>query len=271
MIHKKTRILKNVTHYSCFYTKSFYIINKLELPRKDKLEHLFLNQKPKAARSPFFYKLFSKSAQGHATLRINASEEAGLMELLKFMYTNSLTVTTGPAVLDVLRVAHKFDVASCMRHCSRLLRNPQIMTPEFVLVYLDLPSTILMAEALHPLTIAVKQFFAVHYKDITKFEDEILSLPLACVEAIIASDDLQVTSEDEVYWFVLKWVRAQYPKIEDRREIISTRLERNGILLNSYGYIFLRVIMHIILYFYIIYILFSEIGHDLLFTWNSNS
>ncbi|KAI3755184.1 hypothetical protein L1987_54979 [Smallanthus sonchifolius] len=81
-----------------------------------------------AERSPFFYKLFSngmrESAQCYAILRITASEEAGLMELLKFMYSNKLTVTTAPDVLDVLIAADKFDVASCIRHCSRLLRNP---------------------------------------------------------------------------------------------------------------------------------------------------
>ncbi|KAF5779795.1 putative BTB/POZ domain, BTB/Kelch-associated [Helianthus annuus] len=175
-----------------------------------------------------FVQLFSngmrESKQCHATLRINASEEAGLMELLKFMYNNNLTVTSAPAVLDVLMVADKYDVASCIRHCRRLLRNLMITTPEIVLLYLGLPSNVLMAEALHPLTVAAKQLYAVHYKDITKFEDEILRLPLAGVEAIIASDDLQVTSEYDVYLFVLKWARSQYPNIENRRKIIMNRL-----------------------------------------------
>ncbi|KAJ0837241.1 putative chromatin remodeling & transcription regulator BTB-POZ family [Helianthus annuus] len=58
-----------------------------------------------AARSSFFLKLFSngmrESTQRYVTLRINAS------------------VTTAPDVLDVLRAAVKFEVASCIRHCSR--------------------------------------------------------------------------------------------------------------------------------------------------------
>lgn len=89
------------------------------------------------------------------------------MELLNFMYSNSLTVTAAPAVLDVLLAADKFEVASCMRYCSRLLRNLP-MTPESALVYLELPSSVLMAEAVQPLTDAAKQFLAVRYKDITK-------------------------------------------------------------------------------------------------------
>jgi hypothetical protein len=51
------------------------------------------------------------------------------MELLNFIYSNTLTATTALALLDVLMAADKFQVASCMRYCSRLLRNLP-MTPE---------------------------------------------------------------------------------------------------------------------------------------------
>jgi len=94
-------------------------------------------------------------------------EEGALMELLNFMYSNSLSVTTAPALLDVLMAADKFEVASCMRYCSRLLRNMP-MTPDSALLYLELPSSVLMAEAVQPLTDAAKQFLASRYKDITK-------------------------------------------------------------------------------------------------------
>ncbi|KAL9304057.1 hypothetical protein ACSQ67_021320 [Phaseolus vulgaris] len=183
-----------------------------------------------AAKSPFFYKLFSngmrESEQRHVTLRINASEEAALMELLNFMYSNTLnTTTTAPALLDVLMAADKFEVASCMRCCSRLLRNMP-MTPDSALLYLELPSSVLMADAVQPLTDAAKQYLAGRYKDITKFQEEVLALPLAGIEAILSSDDLQVASEDAVYDFVLKWSRLQYPKLEERREVLGSRLAR---------------------------------------------
>ncbi|KAI4355175.1 hypothetical protein L6164_003971 [Bauhinia variegata] len=182
-----------------------------------------------AAKSPFFYKLFSngmrESEQRHVSLRINASEEAALMELLNFMYSNTLNTTTAPALLDVLMAADKFEVASCMRYCSRLLRN-MAMTPESALLYLELPSSVLMAEAVQPLTDAAKQYLAVRYKDINKHQEEVMALPLAGVEAILSSDDLQVASEDAVYDFVLKWARSQHPKVEERREILGARLAR---------------------------------------------
>ncbi|XP_021997615.1 BTB/POZ domain-containing protein POB1 isoform X2 [Helianthus annuus] len=204
-----------------------YIFSESTQPPSVRVKTVHISSPILAARSPFFYKLLRDSAQCQAaTLRINASEEASLMELLKFMYSNNLTVTTAPALLDVLMAADKFDVSICTRRFIRLLRNQKIMTPEFLLDYFDLPPTILMAKVFRPMTVFAKQFYAVHYKDISMFKDEILSLPLADVEAIIASDDLQVTSEDAVYWFVLEWARAQYPNIEERREIITTRLAK---------------------------------------------
>ncbi|THG20660.1 hypothetical protein TEA_002281 [Camellia sinensis var. sinensis] len=106
-----------------------------------------------AAKSPFFYKLFSngmrESEQRHVALRINAS----------VICENGIDV--------------------------------------------------------QPLTDAAKQF-----------HDEVMSLPLAGIEAVLSSDDLQVASEDAVYDFVLKWSRAQYPKLEERREILGSRLGR---------------------------------------------
>ncbi|KAK7332779.1 hypothetical protein VNO80_29534 [Phaseolus coccineus] len=182
-----------------------------------------------AAKSPFFYKLFSngmkESEQRHVTLRINASEEAALMELLNFMYSNTLNVSSTLEILDVLMAADKFEVASCMKFCSRLLRIIP-MTPESALLYLELPFSVLMADAVQPLTDAAKQYLVDRYKDITKFQEEVLSLPLVGIEAILSSDEVQVASEDVVYDFVLKWVRTQYPKIEERRDVLGTQLAR---------------------------------------------
>ncbi|CAN4108356.1 unnamed protein product [Withania somnifera] len=198
-------------------------------PRVVEVKTLHISSPILAAKSPFFYKLFSngmrESEQRQVTLRINASEEAALMELLNFMYSNTLTTNTAPALLDVLMAADKFEVASCMRYCSRQLRNLP-MTPESALLYLELPSSVLMAEAVKPLTDAAEQYLAARYKDITKFQEEVMKLPLAGVEAILSSDDLQVASEDAVYDFVLKWTRTHYPQLEERQQILGSRLGR---------------------------------------------
>ena len=51
-----------------------------------------------------------------------------------------------------------------------------------------------------------------------------MNLPLAGIEAVLSSDDIQVASEDNVYDFVLKWAKAHYPKAEERREVLGCRL-----------------------------------------------
>ncbi|KAG6557229.1 hypothetical protein Mapa_001156 [Marchantia paleacea] len=180
-----------------------------------------------AAKSPFFFKLFSngmrESEQRDVTLRISASEETALMDLLQFMYSGEIQAQKPSTVLDVLMAADKFEVSECMRCCSKRLRKLP-MTPECALLYLDLPSSVLLAEAVQPLTDAARLYLASQYRDIGRFTEEVMNLPLAGVEAVLSSDDLQVASEDAVYDFALKWARAHYTKLDERRDILGCRL-----------------------------------------------
>ncbi|KFK30702.1 hypothetical protein AALP_AA6G016600 [Arabis alpina] len=183
-----------------------------------------------AAKSPFFYKLFSngmrESEQKHVTLSIDASEEVAVMELLNFIYTNSLSVTTAPALLDVLMVADKFEVALCMKYCSSLLLN-MTMTVDIALLLLELPPSIQAADSVKPLTNAARQFIASSFKNMSKVPTkEFMALPLVGIEAIIASDDLEVPSEDVVYDNVLAWAKTNYSVVEERQEILGSNLAR---------------------------------------------
>ncbi|VFQ68684.1 unnamed protein product [Cuscuta campestris] len=150
------------------------------------------------------------------------------MDLLTFMYGNTLSSPTPTALLDLLMAADKFEVASCIRYCSRLLQD-QPMTCESAFLYLELPCkcNVSMAEAVQPLADAAKKFLAASFKDITKFLEEVLNLPLAGIEAVLSNDDLQIASEDAVFDIVLKWARIHYPKLEERREILGSRLSRH--------------------------------------------
>ncbi|CAL9062803.1 unnamed protein product [Musa banksii] len=192
-----------------------------------RIKSLFISSAILAAKSRFFYKLFSngmrESDQGHATLRISASEEAALMELLSFMYSGKLSTNSPMLLLDILMAADKFEVASCVKHCSQLLRSLPMST-DTALLYLELTSSIAMSSAIQPLTNAAKEFLAKSFKDLTKHQDGLIELPLVGVEAVLSSDELQVASEDAVYDFVLKWARHHYPDLEERREILSSHL-----------------------------------------------
>ncbi|KAL8539416.1 hypothetical protein ACS0TY_001146 [Phlomoides rotata] len=179
-----------------------------------------------AARSQFFRKLFSngmlESGQKLVTLRIQTLEEVSLMDLLKYVYSNNLP-TTLHALLHLLVIADKFEVASCLRDCTRLLQNMP-MTCESASFYLDLPPSLQTSHTVEPLIDAAKQFLVAHFKDFNQCNEEMLNLPLAGIQVVLSSDDLQVTSEGVVFDSVLMWARKQYPNLEERREILKTHL-----------------------------------------------
>ncbi|CAM0952988.1 unnamed protein product [Alopecurus aequalis] len=180
-----------------------------------------------AAKSPFFFKLFSngmkESDQRQATLRIADSEENAFMELLRFMYSGKLAPTIESTLLvDILMSADKFEVISCIKLCvQRLIGMP--MTPQSAVLCLDLPSSISVPAAL---TEAAKKFLAERYKQFlsAKFQDELMRVPLPGIVAILSSNHPGVASQEAVYDFVLRWADSWYPNSDERRRILSSSL-----------------------------------------------
>ncbi|KAL0324241.1 UNVERIFIED_CONTAM: BTB/POZ domain-containing protein POB1 [Sesamum calycinum] len=129
------------------------------------------------------------------------------------------------ALLDVLVIADKFQVEACLRYCSQLLLKLP-MDYESALLYLNLPPILLMSDSVQPLKDAASEFLAAQFKDIGRFQEEVLNLPLVGIEAVLSSDDLQVATEYDVYDIVLKWARKHYPEMQERREVLKTRLLR---------------------------------------------
>lgn len=54
-----------------------------------------------------------------------------------------------------------------------------------------------------------------------------MALPLVGIEAILASDGLQIACEDIIYEVVLKWVKTHYSVLEERQEILGSHLARH--------------------------------------------
>uniref|UniRef100_A0ACD5WDY1 Uncharacterized protein n=3 Tax=Avena sativa TaxID=4498 RepID=A0ACD5WDY1_AVESA len=156
---------------------------------------MYINSAILAARSPFFLKLFSngmkESGQSHPTLRIADSD--------------------------------KFEVVSCMRHCCQLLASLPLTT-ESALLYLDHPCSMSTAPEVPILKGAAKEFLANEFKDYNKFQQEVMNISLAGIDAILSSSDLHVVSEDQLYYLLLKWARVRYPELEERRKILSSHL-----------------------------------------------
>ncbi|VAH97567.1 unnamed protein product [Triticum turgidum subsp. durum] len=51
-----------------------------------------------------------------------------------------------------------------------------------------------------------------------------MNISLAGIKAIFSSTDVQVETEDDIYYFMLDWARARYVELEERRKILSSRL-----------------------------------------------
>ncbi|KAK1280819.1 BTB/POZ domain-containing protein POB1 [Acorus gramineus] len=190
---------------------------------------LHVNSAILAAKSPFFYNLFSNNKYSATVLLVDPSEEAAVMELLNFAYAGHLsreTAESPSAVLDVLMAADKFDVVSCIRHCSVLLRDSSPMTEESASTYLGLPHSVLAREEVRPLIDAAKEVVSARFKGVTDLRSEMAKLPLLLVEALLWRDDLSIASEDEVYDAIIEWAREKYPEREERRRILGSNLAR---------------------------------------------
>jgi hypothetical protein len=57
-----------------------------------------------------------------------------------------------------------------------------------------------------------------------RFQHEVMNISLAGIEAIFSSNGIRVETEDEIYFFMLKWARARYLESDERREILRSRL-----------------------------------------------
>ncbi|KAM0883751.1 hypothetical protein ACQ4PT_031429 [Festuca glaucescens] len=150
-------------------------------------------------------------------------DENALMELLSFIYSGKLTTTEPTFLLDILMAADKFQVISCMRHCYQLLTSLPLTT-ESALLYLDHPCSMSMAAEVQLLKGAAKEFLANKYKDYNMFEQEVMTISLSGIEAILSSSDLHVEYEDQLYYLLLKWARVRYLELEERRKILSSHL-----------------------------------------------
>ncbi|CAN1162232.1 BTB/POZ domain-containing protein POB1 [Linum perenne] len=190
-----------------------------------------------AARSPFFYKLIcdqvkeSDAPGSHLTLRIHEYEEEGLLELIKFMYSGSVSATTQSSsslLFKVLVEADKFLVDSYITYLAQLLPTlTMTIATELVCSCLELPYAVLVGQAFQSLVDAAKPLVPNRYNNhVHKSYEVLLDMPLAIIDAVFSSDDLVIDFEDAVFDFLLVWAHRHYPTLEERKEIVSTQLTR---------------------------------------------
>ncbi|KAL4203764.1 hypothetical protein AMTRI_Chr01g105510 [Amborella trichopoda] len=190
-----------------------------------RVRKLHINYAILASRNPYFYKLFlngmPESEQRDVKLRISASGGCFHGAILQFTYFGMISTNDLALLLDLLVVADKFEVASCVHHCSKLLGSLP-MTRECAIKYLEHPYR--MIDAIRPLVVASKQYLAKQYQDLFESHDELMALPLSANEAVLSSYELHVGLGDVVFDLALEWAHAKYPNFEERREILGSHI-----------------------------------------------
>ncbi|KAK1263300.1 BTB/POZ domain-containing protein POB1 [Acorus gramineus] len=186
-----------------------------------------------AGASPYFLKLFSSdmqetSEQKERILEIEVSEKDVVMELLKFIYGKKLPsaiIVSFPNLLGILMVAEKYDVPCCVRYCTRLLLELD-MNLDTASYCLELSSNVSTSQAIKPIAKTAQEFLISRYEEnIPRLQEEVVQLSLSSLEVVLCEDELNLM-EDDAYVIVLKWARARYPRMDDRREFLNSNLAR---------------------------------------------
>ena len=90
------------------------------------------------------------------------------MDLLQYMYEGTPPrACSTKELFNVLMVAHKFQVTSCVEWCSSALQN-SAMSTETALLYMDLPECLLTNDSVKSLVDTAKKFILQQFGDMEK-------------------------------------------------------------------------------------------------------
>jgi hypothetical protein len=95
------------------------------------------------------------------------AEETAFMDLLQYMYSLTLRARSTKELLDVLMLADKFEVTSCVDWCSTTLQDSP-MSMENALVYIDLPRHLHTNDSVKSLIDKAKKFLLQLFRDIER-------------------------------------------------------------------------------------------------------
>jgi hypothetical protein len=94
-------------------------------------------------------------------------EEIAFKDILLYMYSGALRARLPKELLDVLIIADKFEVTSCVDSCSSALQYSP-MSMETLLLCIDLPWPLLTNDSVESLVDMAKRFLVQQFVDIEK-------------------------------------------------------------------------------------------------------
>ena len=154
-----------------------------------------------AANVPYFKAMFTSGLQetGQTEVTLKDVDEVGLKSIVGFLYTGKLEITERN-VQGLLSTASMLDLPGIVGASARFLTRH--LSPANCLGIKDFASTFNVAG----LPEAASKYAMQNFADVLR-EDEFLHLPVDEVEKFVASDKINVTSEEDVYAAVTRWLQ----------------------------------------------------------------
>ncbi|XP_033111421.1 kelch-like protein 20 [Anneissia japonica] len=159
-----------------------------------------------AAFSPYFFAMFTGDMkEAHqSVVRMNDIDAAALELLIKYAYTGILKIHVN-SVQSLLNLSSLLQVDDVQAACSDFLKRN--LHPNNCLGIRNLAD----AHTCVDLVEASERFAEKHFEKVAK-GDEFLQLPENQLIDLLTSENLHVSSEEEVYKAIMKWVYADKQK-----------------------------------------------------------
>ena len=162
-----------------------------------------------AANVPYFKAMFTSGLQesNQTEVTLKNVDEAGLKSIVSFIYSGKLEITEGN-VQGLLSTASMLDLPAIVGACARFMTRH--LSPTNCLGIKAFAYTFNVAG----LPEAANNYAMQNFADVLK-EEEFLHLSADEVEAFVSSNKINVTSEEDVYVAVTRWLEHD---IEIRKE-----------------------------------------------------
>ena len=170
-----------------------------------------------ASFSSYFLAMFTggmiESSQDKVTLK--DIDGKAVEALIDFAYTGKLDITTD-CVQPLLYASSLFQLTAIQKACSDFLSRQ--LHPSNCLGIKSFADAHSCTELLH----ASEKYINEHFTDVVKNE-EFLLLPHEDLAAMLASEELNVDSEEDVYNSLITWARHD---LEERQSLLAVLLEK---------------------------------------------
>lgn len=186
-----------------------------------KMEMLHVSSILLAAHSDYFMRLFSNGmSESHShvvTIKLTEEELQCFYHLVQYMYTGYLKdPPDAESTIILLHLADRFAITSCIKDLADALQKlPN--TVSGCLQVLGLPESLKASKTVQPVVEHFSNCLTQYFADISSRKSEFLSLSLEAVKVVLGSDTLNISYEEDVFYYLLDWLNANCQSEEEKK------------------------------------------------------